>query len=1530
MSAYDSVVKKYAKPDPLEGVPLALRAQPTSDKVTLAPAATPKELEGNPYAGVVSKYATQKRQASFDASQSNADAGIANAENPGIYRTIVDTAKGIPAAVGQIAKEAVTHPVRTAQSTLLGLMDVGPAIANTLNSVGKGIIGATGADTSKLGFKLPLPGQTFSDYIGTNDVQQSVGEGAKQFGAYELGGAMVPAPAGSGFFTKAASAAAGNVIGGQAVAPEGMTLKERAQQAAFDAAFGILHTTTGSVLKTLRDTKASIPGEVPKIETPKGEAPAAAPKVKITAPEPHLPDVAYAPKKSLGVDASGNKILATTEYSTKTGKAIVYYAKELDSNPELRTTVLDHESGHIMDKRVNEGRNLSASLQNPMANEETLRNVLGPFARQTDKTIQQAATELAQDIETLSKGVGHNPQEKFANAYAQYRQDPIAAAKDAPAFDSFMKHTPIEKVPVIQSRSVTAETLKPKKPKAQGIISARKAAKDQLASTSGRSEKLTKKVESKVNPRPTPANVEKAARKMTNDAQAAGKPVIIDPDALKKVFNDFDPKNHEKYSTAAKAEFATALKKNKNPEVVFTAGGSGSGKSEFILKRIEQEGHTGIVYDGTMADYSSSIAKIRQAAAAGKTIRIDAILPRIESAWKFVQKRALKTGRGVPLEEFVKKHVGFIKTLEQLVKDGYDVRLLDTRNTFKKSLVAKQGFVTDANEVLARLGEVRYNESKLLTELQDVKLSKTTKERVLNKANKAGSPVEAPTVRDRRLQQKALSTDGGGRTKLGRTSDRIRTGDKGRVGEVVKTAPAKLTPTATPGTGRIAATGLRTSKGVNTKSFNASKIDAPDDVHNLFEKMGGENKNFASQRLSKGNEDIKDLARLTGLSEDELLAAKPGSIANSETVTAARQLVLNKAQGLMDTLKGIDVSTASPEQLKTIRDDFVKLVSMQKAVAGFRTEASNVFRSLGLELAPGENATLEELAGLLKQAGVASEEDAAVFSQKVAQQMTLTKLDKVREGVLSTWYAAILSGPKTTVRNVLSTGSNILTEIAAKASNPKQWKEVMPALTGLVRGLKMGLGEAREVLKGAPDTGKFVDTGRNVTQPAIFTGKAATYGTIVESVGRFLNAQDKLLSAGAREMERASLKARGLEVSKAVEDAITKSYAERTVYHGRPTGKFIAGLRDAAQALRKKYPASKFVIPFVDTVANVMDRQFDYVPITGALRLKKAVVADQASRIIKDYGLKESDRAFIEQRIFDQQVGRLALGSIVSTGAILLAGAGNVSGSGPTNTSERQELMRTGWRPNSIKLGDTWIPYTYLGPLAGILSMAGNVHDKVTYDKAPSKDVTSLIGNGLVGWTQTQLNASFLSGVSDLFDVATGNLAPATYIKNFATGLIPIPAAYSQTKDMIFRQQYQTHGIVEAIRLKLGLTEGLQPKIDQFGEPMTSDLIFGISPSSEQPARVERFLIANDIPPVTIPSQSTQYSIPGTKEKRKLTPEEYTAYVHDSGVEIYKQLSQRLPGLQNMPADQQKKEVQNLVDKIRTRVRGQVMMASKK
>lgn len=203
---------------------------------------------------------------------------------------------------------------------------------------------------------------------------------------------------------------------------------------------------------------------------------------------------------------------------------------------------------------------------------------------------------------------------------------------------------------------------------------------------------------------------------------------IIDPDTFKAQYNDFAPINHKKYSKMANEAFNEALTTNKNPIVKLTAGGPGSGKTEMIIRDIEKN-FDGIIYDGTLADYDKAINKIKQATNAKKEVEINAILPRIGSAWKWSQKRALTTGREVPIKVFIKKHVDYISTLKRLVNDYPDlkIRLKDTRNVFKLADAKIAPFITNKQQILDILDSLDYDVNKLYKSLKNVKISNKAK-----------------------------------------------------------------------------------------------------------------------------------------------------------------------------------------------------------------------------------------------------------------------------------------------------------------------------------------------------------------------------------------------------------------------------------------------------------------------------------------------------------------------------------------------------------------------------------------------------------------------------------------------------------------------------------------------------------------------------------------------------------------------------------------------------------------------------------
>jgi uncharacterized membrane-anchored protein YhcB (DUF1043 family) len=267
--------------------------------------------------------------------------------------------------------------------------------------------------------------------------------------------------------------------------------------------------------------------------------------------------------------------------------------------------------------------------------------------------------------------------------------------------------------------------------------------------------------------------------------------IVIDPDALKKVAGMTDPKDHETFSELAKQTFKKALETDTNDTVRFLAGGSGSGKSETVLKKLENNDDIkGIIVDGVMADYDSAIAKLKQVEDFGKSIEINAILPDIARAWKWAQSRAIRTGREVPLKVFIDKHVGFVDTIKRLADDGFKINLSDTRLVRNKADLEtdRMRIITDPDEIIATVDKLGYNKENLykylstsenakLTEKQ-IRKSKTRREESL-RSEKATTKIVAKKpdsdigsrVRERTA---SVSRGDGGDTRRGRVNNKLQ------------------------------------------------------------------------------------------------------------------------------------------------------------------------------------------------------------------------------------------------------------------------------------------------------------------------------------------------------------------------------------------------------------------------------------------------------------------------------------------------------------------------------------------------------------------------------------------------------------------------------------------------------------------------------------------------------------------------------------------------------------------------------------
>jgi len=1181
-------------------------------------------------------------------------------------------------------------------------------------------------------------------------------------------------------------------------------------------------------------------------------------------------DINYKVVKDLSTDLNGNKIASRFEWDHKKQQGTILVTN--------KTTAVNlaHELGHYVDRKLGATLNqrLSDVLPNYRENRDQVNQVLADYALEKlggeatkpeiDAEILKIADSLNNEVKIVAaRESRQTANEQFATAFADVIDKP-GVRDNAPELSRLIDFTVGKDV---------------KRPEAAKI----EAVKEPVRETA------TKSVSNEELKKVSQERVAKELDSLSNTLIEKAKfNKILSADDARELFKEdgYNGLNASAVHDASKkiADNAfTKLLKNPEPDATFLAGGPGSGKSTATTGLFDVK-DSAVVFDSTFSSYDGAKAKIEEALAAGKNVRIFLVARDIATAWKEGVIPRMKTeGRALPLEAHIKGHLQAPEVVNRLSKEfpQIDVLAVDNRGARNEAKVVP----------LDKIAEMRYNREKVTKELYDY-----------TKNNEELTP-----------EQKQAFLEGssgvqGTKSENGRT---VSSGDQTKQG-------------------LIASTGLDTGKRVKDRlSYNPDKINAPEDVEALFKQVADASGEFSKQRVSKSDADIQDLARTVGLTPEQLLKAQPGSIANAETVYKSRQMIADMAQDLRDTLRKYETEKATPEQLQEVKVKLMRLQGVMKTVAGFRTEASNVFRQFNLEAKAGENDLLRDLLSDLKKADLDAGDDLEKFTKKSREVLEPTLPDKAWH----LWYMSILSGPTTHVKNILGNTASMVGELSRVAATSPA--ELPAAISGTLDGLTKGFEKAKGILKDG-DTSKFEDKG---IKPIVFNGVLKPLN-LFDYVGRAMAASDAVFREGFKGMELKALAREqalkegytGAKLNSRIEELyssptdVMEKQAEQFGAYGtfnqKPEG-LMGVLANGLSSISTIKPGDKteikvgksavrLVVPFTRIVANVINAGLDWSPV----------------------GLGRAALLKVEggtPRAAYQEFGRGAMGTLAMAGLMSVAEAGNLSGHGPTDKKRRDQLLATGWRPNSFRVGDTWYSYNNLGPFAIPMSIVGNYHDAAKYSGLKEGDLLSRLTATVMNSANSILDASFLTGLTDLLTAISNPERDPDYLKRFIAQQVssPLPNFVKQIQRFYDPTSYETNDIKEQIMLNLGLTSGLKPKLNVWGEEIKRDPLSGLSPSKETSDPTTRYLVDNNLF-VTVPSKSTNLKL-SLKESRPMTEDEYRKYLEVSGKEIKKRLTERLEYIKRLPDEESKQDyIDSVTDEVREQVKQEITFEARK
>ncbi len=252
------------------------------------------------------------------------------------------------------------------------------------------------------------------------------------------------------------------------------------------------------------------------------------------------------------------------------------------------------------------------------------------------------------------------------------------------------------------------------------------------------------------------------------------------------------------------------------------------------------------------------------------------------------------------------------------------------------------------------------------------------------------------------------------------------------------------------------------------------------------------------------------------------------------------------------------------------------------------------------------------------------------------------------------------------------------------------------------------------------------------------------------------------------------------------------------------------------QNLTNQIPFLRLVLPFVRTPTNILSFAFERTP--GVFM--PGVLKEERSRLISD--LKSDDP--VEK---SRALGKMLTATL--TGGTLIDVVANnrefITGGGPKDEKQKASLLATGWRPYSIKIGDTYYSYQRLDPIATIIGTAADIVD--TGFRSPRGFNDSKLEHGFaaltLALTRNATNKSYLAGIQ-MWSNALGD--PDRYLeklgRNYAGSFVP--NVLSQMQDYDTQVMKEVNSWKDAVIRKLPYgRRGLDSKRNILGEELIAE-----------------------------------------------------------------------------------------------------------
>ena len=230
---------------------------------------------------------------------------------------------------------------------------------------------------------------------------------------------------------------------------------------------------------------------------------------------------------------------------------------------------------------------------------------------------------------------------------------------------------------------------------------------------------------------------------------------------------------------------------------------------------------------------------------------------------------------------------------------------------------------------------------------------------------------------------------------------------------------------------------------------------------------------------------------------------------------------------------------------------------------------------------------------------------------------------------------------------------------------------------------------------------------------------------------------------------------------------------------------------ESLQNLTAKVPMARTLFMFPRTMANMAASTASFVPFADKLSAfrvpSKMLGDDKLVEILKRQGYTKFGNRTPRQ-MYDvlrtNAQGRAYTGAFLVSSVGLMAASGNIRGKGSVDP-EIQRARGKDWKEYTVKVGNTWHSYAWMGPVAKLIGLPADIIDN--YNRADEAWTEGTLGKlGLI-FAQMLEDENIFMAMRPVVDVlqGKGDKAAARWAAGTANNFIPAASFWSDVGEVV-------------------------------------------------------------------------------------------------------------------------------------------------